>query len=129
MTQLWKNWRAAALAALALTPGLANAADPGPTGNWLRANQTVRIAVTQCGSNFCAVNTWVKRPKGKEHIGDKLILDMQRVSPTEFQGKAYDVRRQMTYKMTVTLQGDSMVTSGCVLFGIICKSTSWTRIN
>jgi uncharacterized protein (DUF2147 family) len=129
MTKTRKNWRAIGLALLALTPGLAQAADPDPVGNWLRANRTVRIAVTPCGNDFCAVNTWVKRPKGNEHAGDKLILDMKRISPTEFRGKAYDVRRQRTYSMTVTFQGDTMVTSGCVLFGIICKSTGWTRIN
>ena len=129
MARKTKIWMGICLALLTLAPGLGRAADPNPVGNWLRANRTVRIAVTQCGDKFCAINTWVKRPEGREKKGDELILDMKRISATKFQGKAYDVRRQMTYGMTVTFQGDSMVTSGCVLFGVICKSTGWTRIN
>ncbi len=129
MTEKRKRWMRLALTLLALTPGLAAAAgpDPDPAGNWLRANRTVRMTVTHCGSHLCAVNTWVKRPDGPEHAGDQLILDIKPISGTELQGTAYDVRRQLTYRMTVKLQGNSMVTSGCVLLGIICKSTSWTR--
>jgi uncharacterized protein (DUF2147 family) len=55
-----KNWLRTSLAMLALFPSLAGATGLSPVGNWLRANGTVRIAVNQCGAQFCAVNTWVK---------------------------------------------------------------------
>ncbi len=118
-----------ALALAALAPQAAIASTPSPAGNWLRANGTVRVAVTQCGTNFCAVNTWVKNPLGKEKIGDKLVLTVKPVSNNAYQGRVYDERRHLTYRMTITFQGNTMKTSGCVLFGIICKSTSWSRIN
>lgn len=124
-----KGWMRIGLAALLLSPLAAQADTPSPTGNWLRANGKVRIAVTQCGTNFCAVNTWVKDPQGNEKVGDRLILTVKPVSDSEYQGQAYDERRQMTYKVTITLQGNDMTTSGCVLLGIICRSTSWTRTN
>ena len=119
----------APLVALILSPLAAWAGNPSPTGSWLRANGTVRIAVTQCGTNFCAVNTWVKNPLGKEKVGDRIILTVKPVSGTQYQGQAYDVRRQKTYRMTITFQGNNMETSGCVLLGVICKSTNWTRID
>lgn len=128
MTWNWKVWLRTMFAAAVLAPGLATAG-VDPIGNWLRDNGTVRMAVTQCGANYCAVNTWVKRPDGPEKIGDKLILTVKPGSGNVYQGTAYDVRRQRTYRMTITLQGDSMETTGCVLFGILCKSTGWKRIN
>jgi uncharacterized protein (DUF2147 family) len=129
MTKIDKSWMRIGLTALALLPGPALAADSGLTGNWVRDNGTVKMEVSQCGNDLCAVNTWVKRPKGSEKVGDKIILSLRPVSSSEFQGRAYDVRRQMTYGVTVTLEGTSMETSGCVLFGIICRSTGWKRIN
>ena len=129
MTKLCRSWTRVGLTALALLPGPALATDSGLTGNWVRDNGTVKMAVSQCGDELCAVNTWVKRPKGSEKVGDRIILSLQPVSSSEFQGRAYDVRRQMTYRVTVTLEGASMETSGCVLFGIICRSAGWKRIN
>jgi uncharacterized protein (DUF2147 family) len=108
-------------------PGLAGAG-PDFTGNWLRDNGTVRMAVTRCGSNFCAVNTWVKRPNGNEKVGDKIILTVTPLGPNELQGQAYDVRRQKTYRITLSLNGNRLETSGCVLLGIVCKSVGWKRV-
>jgi len=87
------------------------------------------MAVTQCGSQFCAVNTWVKRPDGNEKKGDKLILTVKPLGANELQGEAYDVRRQRTYNITLTLNGDRLETSGCVLLGIVCKSVGWKRVS
>lgn len=130
LNENWKNWMRIGLTALALaTPLAAQAGDPDPEGTWLRANGTVRMEISQCGSNFCAVNTWVKNPNGKEKVGDRLILTVRQISAIEYQGKAYDLRRRMTYRITLTFQGNHMKTSGCVLLGIICRSTSWTRTN
>jgi uncharacterized protein (DUF2147 family) len=129
MTKLWKRGLRIGALALALIPSLAAADDTALLGNWLRDNHTVRIAVSQCGNNVCVVNTWVKRPKGNEHIGDGIVLTLKPVSSTEFKGRAYDLRRHLTYGMTITLQGANMETSGCILFGVICKSTGWQRID
>jgi uncharacterized protein (DUF2147 family) len=115
------------LLALGLLPELAWAGGGGMVGDWARDDGTTRIAISQCGSALCAVNTWVKDPNGKEKVGDKLVLKVAPVSSTEFQGQAYDVRRQMTFKMTITVQDNSMKTSGCVLLGVVCKDADWRR--
>ncbi len=117
------------LALFAWATGPAAARPMDPTGNWLRDNGRVRMMVSRCGEDFCAVNTWVKRPEGPEKVGDRIILKMHPVSDSRYQGLAYDVRRGLTYRMTVTLQGNRMETSGCVLFGVICKGIGWRRLN
>lgn len=99
----------------------------GLTGNWSRDDGTTRITISPCGSDFCAVNTWVKDPNGKEKVGDKLVLTLQPETGSKLAGQAYDVRRQSHYKMTITLSGNTMQTSGCVLLGIVCKSVGWAR--
>lgn len=110
-------------------PALASSASPPLTGNWARDDGGTRIHIAPCGDDLCAINTWVKNPKGKEHVGDELILTLRPVTDSRFKGKAYDVRRKMHFTMSITLQGTTMHTSGCVLLGIICKSASWKRID
>jgi uncharacterized protein (DUF2147 family) len=99
------------------------------TGNWARGDGNVRIKIVPCGANFCATNTWVKNPKGKEHVGDELILSLQPASGSVLKGQGYDVRRKMKFSMTITLQPTSMRTSGCVLLGVVCKTADWSREN
>jgi uncharacterized protein (DUF2147 family) len=101
--------------------------NPPLTGNWARDDGTARIAITPCGANFCAVNTWVQNPAGKERVGDELILAPAAQGPMKFQ--AYDVRRKLHFSMTITLTGNAMRTSGCVFLGLVCKSAGWTRLN
>ena len=107
----------------------AGADENGLSGNWARNDGATRMVIAPCGGAFCATNDWVKDPGGKEKVGDRLVLKLKPVSSSVFQGQAYDVRRQMTYKITLTLQGKAMRTSGCVLLGIICKNADWTRID
>lgn len=102
-------------------------ANSDAVGNWSRDDGTTRISISPCGSDLCAVNTWVRDPNGKEKVGDKLVLTMQPSAGPKLQGQAYDVRRQAHYKMTITLSGNTMQTSGCVLLGLVCKSVGWTR--
>ena len=98
-------------------------------GNWARDDGGTRIKIVPCGANFCATNTWVKDPNGKEHVGDELILTVKPVSNSVLKGQAYDVRRKMEFTMTITLQASSMRTSGCVLLGAICKNAGWSKQN
>ncbi len=135
MTGCLANWArqlrrtAAAAACLALVaPWAAPAASPpGLLGNWQRADGSTRISITPCGAQFCAVNTWVKNPNGSEKIGDKLIMTLQQAAPEKLAGRAFDVRRQQSYSITVRLNGDSMTTSGCILYGVLCRTSAWNR--
>jgi uncharacterized protein (DUF2147 family) len=123
-----RKFLAAGLAILLAIPAAFAGGNAWLIGNWARDDGTVRIVISPCGTDLCAVNTWVKNTDTEEKIGDKLILDLQPVTPSQLQGQAYDVRRQKHFKMTITQEGGTaMQTQGCILLGILCKSVGWTR--
>ena len=42
-------------------------------------------------------------------------------------GSAFNPEDGRRYTAKLTLSGDHLVTAGCVLGGLICKSFDWTR--
>ena len=42
-------------------------------------------------------------------------------------GKAYDAKRSMTYAIQLKVAGQGLVTRGCVVGGLVCKSVNWSR--
>lgn len=123
MTKLFIT--AAVLAAAAMS-GVAQAADM--TGDWARGDGLAKVDVAPCGSNLCAVNTWIKPGTPREKEGDKLVMTVSRAADGSYAGSAYDPQRGLTYRMTVTVNGNRMTTRGCVVAGLLCKAVDWTRI-
>ena len=66
-------------------------------------------------------------PKEKE--GDKLVMSIKEDADGSYSGTAFDPQRDLSYKLTVKVEGDRMTTKGCVIAGLICKGVDWTRIN
>jgi uncharacterized protein (DUF2147 family) len=74
------------------------------------------------------VNTWVRDPQGREHVGDTLVMTLTPAAPSVLKGEAYDQRRKDTYSMTMSFDAEGMKTNGCVVFGLLCKTAEWTRV-
>lgn len=106
---------------------IASAADIN--GQWARGDGNAKVRVAPCGADICATNTWIKPGTPKEKEGDKLVMSIKPTSDGEYSGTAFDPQRDMTYKLTVSVKGDTMTTKGCVLAGVICKGVEWSRIN
>jgi uncharacterized protein (DUF2147 family) len=102
-------------------------AGSGLTGQWTRQDGSVRMEITSCGAQLCARNTWVRDPDGDETLGDELVMTLKPAAASMLSGEAYDRRRDRTYVMQITLDGNSMTSRGCVLGGLLCRSTAWTR--
>jgi uncharacterized protein (DUF2147 family) len=115
------------LGMLSATAGLARAA-PDPMGDWARDDGSTRIQIAPCGADLCAVNTWVRDPEGREKVGDVLEMMVAPESGSALKGKAHDRRRDMTFSVTLSFDGDGMRSRGCVLFGLLCKSADWHRV-
>ncbi|WP_156462747.1 DUF2147 domain-containing protein [Rhizobium sp. Leaf262] len=109
-----------------MSVGAASAADIN--GQWARGDGNAKVQISACGSNICATNTWIKPGTPKEKTGDKLVMTIEPTSDGEYSGTAFDPQRDLTYKLTVSVKGDSMTTKGCVLAGIVCKGVNWSRI-
>ena len=56
-------------------------------------------------------------------------MDIKQSEAGSYSGTAFDPQRDKSYKITVTVDGDSMTTKGCIIAGLLCKGISWTRIN
>lgn len=98
------------------------------SGQWERGDGKARVEIAPCGSDICAVNTWIKPGTPSEKEGDKLVMTVKPTDDGGYTGTAFDPQRDMTYKLTVTMSGDSMTTKGCVLAGVLCKGIDWKRV-
>jgi len=102
------------------------AADLG--GEWARGDGKARVKIEPCGDNICAINTWIKPGTPKEKTGDRLVMTIKPSSEGQYSGSAFDPQRNMTYKISVSVKGDSMTTKGCIVAGLLCKGVEWSRI-
>ena len=117
------------LSALCVVMGISGsqaAQGPDPNGVWMRDDGNAKVRIAKCGTAICATNLWIGDTSGGEEVGDKLIMSLSPRSPTTLAGKAYDPKRNMNYSVTVTVEGQRLVTRGCILGGVLCKNVYWT---
>lgn len=119
-----------ALIGLAVIAAPAMAGPDEIFGNWSRGDGAARVKVAPCGSgNICATNIWIKDPVSqKEKVGDKLIFTIK-ADNEAWAGSAYDPQRKLNLSAKLKASGDSMVTTGCIVGGLICRSTQWARLS
>jgi uncharacterized protein (DUF2147 family) len=110
---------------LASAPVLAQG-QADPSGVWMRDDGNARVRIAPCGSDICATNLWIGDTSKGEEVGDVLVMKLKPKSANELSGNAYDPKRDRNYAMTLRVAGDSLVTRGCVLGGIICRDVNWT---
>lgn len=103
---------------------VANAANP--YGLWKRGDGNAVVRIAPCGDKVCATNVWIKDTSEGEEVGDRLIMTLERKSDTKLAGAAYDPKRGKTYSITVIIREDSLVTRGCILWGLLCTNVEWT---
>ncbi|MGW6779163.1 MULTISPECIES: DUF2147 domain-containing protein [Brucella] len=97
-------------------------------GNWARGDGNARVKIAGCGNDICATNTWIKPGTPKEKTGDRLVMSINETADGQYSGTAFDPQRNLTYKISVKVDGDNMTTNGCVLAGLLCRNVGWTRI-
>jgi uncharacterized protein (DUF2147 family) len=118
------------LAALAVCVAMqASTAFAGdPSGTWMRGDGNAEVRIAPCGDNFCAVNTWIGDTSGGEAVGDKLIMSVSPKSETTLRGSAFDPKRDMTFSVEIEVGESSLVSRGCVVGGLFCRSVRWRRV-
>ena len=98
------------------------------TGIWNRGDGNARVSVTRCGQAYCATNIWIRDPSSGEKVGHVLVMNVKPQDNVVLTGTAYDPQRKLNLSASVSVNGDSMTTQGCVLAGMICKTMAWTRV-
>jgi uncharacterized protein (DUF2147 family) len=98
-------------------------------GTWLRDSGASRVRFAKCGEAMCGTLAWLKDTNGPAKVGQRIFYDMKPSGEGKWTGSAFNPEDGKTYSGTMTLAGDKLTTSGCVLGGLICRSVSWNRAN
>ena len=118
---------------VALALGLSVVALPAlaqdATGTWLREGGTSKVRISPCGGALCGTTVWLKDSSGPSKVGMRVFYDMKPAGEGSWKGSAFNPEDGKTYSGKMSLSGNSLTTSGCVMGGLICKSVSWTRAN
>lgn len=100
------------------------------SGVWLRDTGASKVRFTACGGAMCGNISWIK--PGVEtpaKVGQRIFSDMKPAGPNKWSGSAFNPEDGKTYAGKASLAGNTLTTEGCVMGGMICKSTTWTRSN
>jgi uncharacterized protein (DUF2147 family) len=117
------------IVALALTAAVSAASAGDATGLWIRDDGSAKLRFVPCGGGgtLCGFLAWKKESGGPTRIGQKLFFDMRPNGENAWAGSAFNPNDGKRYTAKLALSGDHLVTAGCVLGGLICKSFEWTR--
>ncbi len=113
-------------AALLMAPSALAGPAADPSGIWMRDDGNARVEIAPCGGDICATNLWIRDTSGGEEPGDRLVMSLKPRSADTLAGTAYDPKRDRTYKITLKITSNGLVTRGCVLGGVICRNVYWT---
>jgi uncharacterized protein (DUF2147 family) len=111
----------AAIAALAFTTA-AVAGDAN--GTWLRDNGAHVLAFDCSGGLGLKV---IKSPEPQK-VGKTIMCGAKKTGENKWKGTVLNLDDNQKYSGYVSLDGNSLTLSGCVLGGIICKNDTWSRI-
>ena len=92
------------------------------------------VQIAPCGDKLCGVLTKSFDSSGaamkSDNIGKQIVWDMvPNGDGTYSNGKVWAPDRDKTYNAKMALSGDKLAVSGCVLGGMICRASDWTRAN
>jgi len=91
------------------------------------------VQIAPCGARLCGTLIRAFDGSGKEiaspNVGKQIVWDMQPTGGGGYQhGKVWAPDRDKTYNSKMQMQGDSLAVSGCILGGIICRASDWSRV-
>ncbi len=116
----------ASAAILAAVGSSALAADV--KGEWARDDGKAKVRLASCGGDaICGSISWLRDKDDPGKVGQQVFFDMKPSGDNAWAGRAFNPEDGKTYSGKMTLSGDHLVTAGCVLGGLICRSLNWTR--
>ena len=125
---------AAVALALAASPAAADSIE----GHWTNPKHTTLVHVTRCDGNaYCAVvlkasaKAQANARKGgtKNFIGTE-ILHVSEAGDNLYRGKAFDPESNLHVPATVRfVDATTIEIQGCALFGLVCKTQRWTKVD
>jgi len=89
------------------------------------------VEIKPCGENYCGyfLRTYTSEGRAESDlIGQMIVRHMAPKGGGQYRGKVWRPSNDKVYTGKVNINGDRMSLSGCVAGGLICKSTTWARI-
>lgn len=119
----------AATLALFLAGSVALSAETPLHGKWMREDRNAVVTVGPCGPQLCATNIWIGETSWGEEVGDRLVMTLEQASDGVLTGEGYDPKRDLTVKVRLEVSETQLVSRGCILLGLLCKTVSWQRVD
>ena len=138
----------AAVATALFGASLSSVLAADPFGNWLTEDGKATVRIANCGGALCGTIIALKeandpktgRPKidennadaslrGRPMIGVQIVLGMKPSgTANKWAGQVYNAEDGKTYSGSLTLQdANTIKLEGCILGGLVCKASKWTR--
>ena len=122
-------WSSFALGLVALSLTISTAAAGDVRGEWTRDDGKTRVRFAPSGGDaVCGAITWLRDKDSPAKVGEQVFFDMKPSGENAWVGTAFNPDDGRRYSGKMTLSGDRLVTAGCVLGGLVCKSFSWMRV-
>lgn len=137
-----------ALAALTLgvAPQAASAQSSGITGNWTTQDGRAIVTIANCGSAICGRLSRILAPtpdgppvdenNPNPRLRNRPVQGITVVSGFDQRqgnvwrgGEVYDPESGRSYSARMTLNGNRLDVTGCVAWGALCRTETWTRRN
>ncbi|MEN2710777.1 DUF2147 domain-containing protein [Sphingomonas sp. NPDC092331] len=129
---------ALALSSTLVAPAAAGSPSDAPIASeWRNPGNSVHVRIDECGGALCGTITWAsdgaiadaRRGGTEQLVGTRLFRDLKPAGPGKWSGKVFVPDIRQTFSGTIQFQnGDKMVGKGCVLFGVVCKTQTWSRV-
>jgi uncharacterized protein (DUF2147 family) len=111
---------------------------PAPVATeWRNPGNSVHVRLDRCGGQLCGTVTWAspkaiqdaRRGGTTQLVGTRLFQNLKPNGDGSWSGKVFvpDIRKTFSGSLRFT-DANTMVGKGCVLFGVICKSQTWSRV-
>lgn len=90
------------------------------------------VEIKPCGENYCGY--FVRTFSGtlgegdSDLLGQMIVRHMAPQGDGRYRGKIWRPSNDKVYTGKINVNGDRMSLAGCVAGGLICKSTTWARI-
>jgi uncharacterized protein (DUF2147 family) len=98
-------------------------------GTWLRDTGDEQVKFEPCGDAICGDIVWLKPGSGlNAKIGKRLFFDMRPSGANSWTGKAASSDTGSIYSGKMSIEGSTLIISGCIIGGLICKSANWRRV-
>ena len=120
----------ALVATLSASPALAD----GPVGVWQSEKNDegrwIEVTVGHCGSQICGTISEVHGTTDRSKVGMQMIRAMVPDGPNAWDdGEIFAPDDEKWYDSNMKMLSNTQLeVSGCVAFGLICRSQIWTRL-